>query len=323
LTTKSNAAHTRTPYPILAAFGKAGSWIKEISTLAAIPILLVALSEVGNVYLQRTAYVYLLFLTMSQAWNIIMLSGRVNLGQFIFYATGGYALALLLNLGIPLVLCVLAGGFFALALALLCSPLLRLRGIFFAIITLFLPMLFRAFVLLTPTITGGASGVFQSVKPHPFIMDYYMMLAIAVLATGLNLFLAHSKYRLALDAMHDDEDVALAMGVNVLGSRMLCFSISAFISGVAGALYTYSLPYVDTSFLLSTEDNILMITMSTIGGIRDVWGPVVGALLSFLFEYARIAFPYVHLIISGIILIAATLFVPGGIMHYLRKLQTK
>jgi branched-chain amino acid transport system permease protein len=268
-----------------------------------------------------------LYILMGLGLNIVVgFAGLLDLGYVAFFAIGAYTMALLtpseygvanLSFWTALPFCVLAA---VLAGIFLGVPVLRMRGDYLAIVTLGFGEIVRILVLsdfLAPII-GGAQGILKIPNAsiggleiiHPEHL-YYLILAGCLLAFFISWRLRDARLGRQWMAMREDEDVAEAMGINLVKTKLLAFAIGAAFSGMSGAIFAAKLSSVfPHSFSLMVSINVLCLII--VGGIGSLPGVVVGALaLVGLPELLR-EFAEYRLLMYGALLILMMLARPEG-----------
>ncbi|MCP4698602.1 MAG: branched-chain amino acid ABC transporter permease [Gammaproteobacteria bacterium] len=259
-----------------------------------------------------------MMIVLAQSWNLISgMTGYVSFGHAAFFGVGAYTGALLLIAGVHWILAILAGAGMAFLVALPLGVLtLRLRGPYFAIAMLGLNEVGRIVATLWVDLTEGGDGISLLPDLLPSLMqNYYAMLALAVLTTGLIAYIYRSRFGLELRAIRDDEGAAEMVGVNTTRNKVLAFTASAVFPGAAGVVYAMDVAYIDPASLFNPALNIQMIVMVLLGGSGTLWGPVIGAgIIMLLKEIFWANFPAIHLGLLGILLIFTVLYLPRGIL---------
>jgi branched-chain amino acid transport system permease protein len=247
-----------------------------------------------------------------------------------FVGTGAYTAVLLFKfLAVSPWLGMWAGVIIAVIIAFIIGlPTLRLHGAFFAISTIAFPLITFPVLnqvgleeLSIPFTGHGASSMqFRD-------MRFYVLIAIALLAVVLITVrtIESSRFGFALKALRQNETAAEGMGINTYANKLVAFVISAGIGALMGAVYSFGLLYVLTTsavFGLSIIVRILSITI--VGGIATVWGPLIAACFlvpigEFLNAQFGNRYPGVQDVIFGIALIAAILYMPEGIWGKIRR----
>lgn len=299
--------------PILKALGLNLS----LRASAGLSAVLVVLLLIAPNFFQRSLLFFILdWIVLSESFNIFAgLTGYVNFGHVVFYGIGGYTGALLMdNVHASPYLAVLAGGAASTVLALGISlPTLRLRGAYFAIATLGINSAFF-YIFNSWTAVGSAVGLELPVSYFQPVNEYYAMIVVAVACVASTYFISKSKFGMALRAIRQQEKTANAIGINAAYYKTLTLMISGFFAGLAGALAIWQITFVDPTAAFNVNVTITAISMAMLGGLGTVAGPVIGgALLYELTDYLK-AYPYIHLMILGVIIAAVVLVIPDGIL---------
>ncbi len=262
----------------------------------------------------------LMYVILAVAWTIFSgPTGYISLAPAAFFGVGIYTSAIL-GMALPLPVVILIGGLASFCLALLVGALtLRLRGIYFAIFTFGLVMLIAHLLLfweINVTGTRGRFVVLQSID-----MVYYTILAIFV-ATMLTAYLIRrSRFGLALRSIGEDEEAAAHMGVNVTMVKVVTFAISAIFMGAAGAIMATRWTYIDPFIAFNLNYSFMPVLMAIFGGMGQLYGPVIGAaVFAYLEEFLVTRLPELYMVIFGIILVIAILYLPNGLVGLIQKL---
>jgi branched-chain amino acid transport system permease protein len=244
--------------------------------------------------------------------------GMLAIANAAFMGIGAYASALLtMNFGVPFP-AALAVGMAAPALMafIIGKPTLRLSGVYLAMATLAFGEVVRIVLLNVESITGGAlglNGIPQSTQ------WWHVALALAV-TLALLWRLAHSKVGRAFESIKEDETAAALMGVNVGGYKMLAFVLGAAIAGLAGALNAHLTFFIGPNEY-GFDRAVEILTMAILGGINNLTGPVIGAVILTLLPELLRALKDFRLVVNGFILVLIVLFLPKGIWDPTRLRQ--
>jgi branched-chain amino acid transport system permease protein len=333
------------------------TWLVIALLLLAAPFLIEAV--LGRAWV-RIADVALLFIMLALGLNIVVgFAGLLDLGYIAFFAVGAYSYALLASPQFALhwpfyVLLPLGAAVAAVFGILLGAPTLRLRGDYLAIVTLGFGEIIRVFLnnLNRPVnITNGPQGItlidplqfggFSLAQTHsiagltftPVHNYYFVFLACALLSIAVSLRLENSRIGRAWVAIRDDELAASAMGINTRNMKLLAFAMGATFGGVAGGLFASFQGFISPeSFHLI--DSIMVLCMVVLGGMGNVWGVVLGAvLLTALPEALRYVGPLqqrwfgevfvdpsdLRMLLFGLALVLMMLFRPSGILPARRR----
>jgi branched-chain amino acid transport system permease protein len=271
----------------------------------------------------RLLFTTFLWITTSIAWNLLGgVAGQVSFGFAVFYGTGAYTTALLMNAGVNPFLAFLASGITAALVSLIVGlPAFRLRGPYFAIATIGIGEAVRV-VMTNLGFTGGASG-YRILEHRPFrqLEHYYTALLLASIAFVLSRVIAHSKFGLGLKAIRQDEDAAADLGVNPYTNKLAAHGLAAALTGIAGGVFARYAAFIHPGGVFGFHTSVQILLMPVIGGIGTIWGPVLGGFtFGIVEEEIVVAFPEIHLLLYGLLLIVIILFEPGGILGGISKL---
>src|SRR6202142_1489207 len=225
-------------------------------------------------------------------------TGLISLGHVGFLVTGAYAYAVLVSrYGLPPLLGFLGAGIIPAPASLVVgAPSLRLKGLYLAITTLAFSFIINTAILEARTVTNGARGIAVQ-RPEIFGVSFdsdaaftQLCLGFAVLTLFATLNIRRSRVGRAFVAIRDNDTAARVMGINLHAYKLFAFVTSAFITGIAGALYGIYLSFVSVEgfpFLLSIEALAILI----VGGLGSALGAVLGTVLIVLLpEVARLLF---------------------------------
>ena len=288
-------------------------------------LLVVALGTVpvwGSQYMVLFALLFCLYLSLSQMWNLLAgYSGLLSLGQQAFIGMGGYVVAVMSNYyGVYIWLSVLLGGVLSAVLALFMSLFIfRMRGVYFGIGTW---VFAETLMLWFSNWKYVKYGVGFFIKPTTLVTMndiFYGSFVVGVGSVVLVYLLLRSKLGLGLIAMRDDDAVSETMGVEVFRSKLYCFLIAAFMTGMAaGVLYIFQI-FIQPYKAFAIDWTVQLVFIVIIGGIGTIEGPIVGALIYVLLSQWLSEYVSVSLLILGTIAILVILAAPKGIMGTLQE----
>jgi branched-chain amino acid transport system permease protein len=267
--------------------------------------------------------------------------GRINIGQGAYALLGGYVSAILVvNYGVSFWLTLpIAGLFCAGASILIGVPILRLRGVYFAMVTLVLTEVMRLLALAVP-ITNGAKGMVSiplpgalSVFGVTIIPDfatltnsrlafYYLSTALMVLCFAGLYRLVHSRIGKLCQSLQQNEELASSIGVNIAALRVIAYAVSSFLGGVGGAIFVaISQSIYPSSFTVTDSVNFMLNCF--LGGLGYVFGPMLGTLVLYfgwdlLFQTGRF-----QLLIYSTLMIVLMLFLPNGLLSLGPRLRRR
>jgi len=291
-------------------------------------VLVLALPWVAGIYLTNVIDQVGIFILMGFGLNIVVgYAGLLDLGYVAFFAIGAYVMGLVasegdLGLGlsfwIALPLSVLAATLMGLLLGV---PVLRMRGDYLAIVTLGFGEIIRVLAasdLLKPVI-GGAQGILKIGKPVVFGAEfirpqafYYLILAGCLLAGFVSWRLRDARLGRQWMALREDEDVAEAMGIKLVNTKLLAFAFGAAFGGLAGGIFASRLSSIfPNSFQLLISINVLCLII--VGGIGSLPGVILGSMVLVGLPELLSEFNQYRLLIYGALLIATMLLRPEGL----------
>jgi len=280
---------------------------------------------------RETVFTVLMFMALASSLNILLgYTGYVSFGHIVFFGLGGYTgFYLISEQGWSLYLAALAGGALSGLIALLVGlAVLRLRGAYFALATIGINEAARAFVSnFSPF--GGATGLYVNFSAYEryggagqALWTTFTLLWVTTMAVLLVSFLVkNSRFGLGLQAIREDEDAAMVMGVPAPRAKTITYVISAFFPGIIGTLYFFKNGNVEPGDAFQLHMSIEMLVMVMLGGMGTVLGPMVGAsayqgLRGYLLTSP--IFKNLHLAVAGLILLLIILFVPAGAVGWVR-----
>ncbi|RWM18497.1 MAG: branched-chain amino acid ABC transporter permease [Mesorhizobium sp.] len=300
-----------------------------------------AISASGRFDLYYTlTSVALLSIASAGVWLTFYI-GRINIGQGAYALMGGYVSAILvMNHGWSFWLTLpVAGLFCAAASVLIGLPILRLRGVYFAMVTLVLTEVARLLALALP-ITNGAKGIVSiplpgalSVFGITLIPDFATLqnsrLAFYLLAVTLMVVCFAIMYRLVnsrigklCQSLQQNEELASSIGVNIANLRVIAYAVSSFFGGVSGAIFAaISQSIYPSSFTVTDSVNFMLNCF--LGGLGYVFGPMLGTLVLYfgwdlLFQTGQ----FQLLIYSGL-MIVLMLVLPNGLLSLAETTRKK
>jgi branched-chain amino acid transport system permease protein len=256
---------------------------------------------------------------LALSWDLLASVGLVSLGQALFFGVGGYIAGYLNDTyALPPLLTIPIGTILG---ALLCAailyPVLRLRGIYFALITLTLPLLFQRVIEAT-RILGGTDGL-SALDPLPgtIVVAYIAIAAVLVTLFGFRRLIS-SDYGLVLQAIRDNDRSVIAAGIDIQWYKAQAVFIAALPATFAGALLTHQLQFVGMP-VFAANYSILPLASATVGGVGSFAGAVIGALILVPISELFRGFGTWRVVVYSVILVVFIVGLPEGIFHYLKR----
>jgi branched-chain amino acid transport system permease protein len=295
-----------------------------IAALAAAVLSFPALAP--NPYILSAGIIVLNYAVLSTSWNFVGgFIGYMSLGHGALAGLGAYGTALLVTKAGMSSFVALAGA--AVVVAVLAVPIgyaaLRVRGASFVIVSIALVLILLLVFQSWASVTGGSRGL---VVPRPFpgllrpehhrvfFFLFAGLLAAALLAWWL---IDRSRFGLRLKAIREDEDKAESLGTPTFAYKLVVFVVSAAFTALAGGLYALWFGDLDPVFQFSILTGSYLVLMALLGGVRHLFGPLVGALVVGVgLEYFKVEFGNtpLHLVATGLLLAVVVLFMPDGVL---------
>jgi branched-chain amino acid transport system permease protein len=280
---------------------------------------------VHGVFFTYIGTLVLLYTIGAASLHLILRTGHLSLCHAAFMGLGGYASALLTTrLGWPFAPALLASAVVPAAVALVVGPiLLRLRGVYFVLVTFTLGEVVRLVFTEWQSLTGGADGIFRIPPPFPFLADkrayYYFALIMATVCVGIVARILSSQTGRYIDAIREAERLAQSSGVPVLRFKVMIFAIACGLVGVQGSLLAHFITFIAPSAYTFNE-SLNLLVMNVIGGMGGLTGPLIGAaFLTALPEFLR-GWVELQRVLYGVVLMLVMLFVPGGLIEIGRRM---
>ena len=305
---------------------------------AAQALIFVAVLVVLPLILGQNWQVSLLIFTvmyagLACAWNLLGgYGGYASLGHGAFFGVGAYAMAIgTTHLGVgggyrPFVLVLPIAVATGLVVAPIARLLLRTRAVTFAVLSITVMFMVQSLAYNLRGLTGGSQGMAVPLAPfagatfeRPF---YYAMATLLALTLGVCWAARSSKLGLALNAVRDDEDRARGLGVQTELVKLVAFAVSAGLTAAFGAVWAYYISYIFPGFAVDPFLALGAILMAMLGGVRTLWGPVIGAVLIvpaqqyFAYRYGA---SQLYLIAYAALILLVIYLLPNGVIPSARR----
>ena len=261
----------------------------------------------------------IMYIIITVSWAIFSGPTRyISLASAAFFGVGVYTAAVL-GEALPLPVFVAIGGLSSFILALFIGLLtLRLRGMYFIILTFSVSELIRHLLLWWETNFAGTVGRWVVAVDHTTV--YYVMIVIFVMVLITAYLIKRSTFGLALRNIGEYEEAATHIGINATVVKTAAFAISAFYIGAAGAIMATRWTYIDPKIAFNPLFSFMPVLMAIFGGTGQLYGPVFGAaLFAYLEEILITKFPYYYMLLFGIILIIVISFLPDGLVGLVKQ----
>lgn len=290
-------------------------------------------------YVGEATFIFIMCVASLGLMVVTGFTGQISFGHAAFVAIGAYAHTLLLTAGVPFLISIVVAGLFAGLIGLLVGlPAIRVSGLHLAMVTLAFAIIVEQIVGRWKSVTGGFTGI-PVPPPRIFGFDlgaqkpfYFLCLAVLLIVLGALINLLRGHAGRAFVGVRDSESAALSLGIWVAGYKVLAFTISAGITGIAGALFAHHVQFVTPegfSLLLSLE----LVMMVMIGGLGSLRGAIFGAVFISLLPTAISAIkPFLpssvagqfglETFVFGLVLALFILFEPTGLNGRWLKLKS-
>jgi len=275
----------------------------------------------------------LFYAFIGQSWNMAGgFAGQLSFGHVAFFGAGAYASTILqLRFGMSpwagLPAAALAGALVGGVIAVL-SFRAGLRGSYFALITLAFAEVLRIIANSTD-LTGGGLGMlipmkagaanFQFAERSGF---YYLILLLTLLSVALAEWLRRSRFGARLAAIRENEESAMALGINVFAEKVRVMLLSGALCGVGGCFFAQYFLYIDPTIVFGVDKSVEMLLVSIIGGAGTVYGPLIGAVLLALASEGTRAItqvPGLSLVLYGALLVLIIAYLPNGLIDLFKR----
>ncbi len=275
----------------------------------------------------------LFYAFIGQSWNISGgFAGQLSFGHVAFFGVGAYASTIVqMRLGLSpwfgLPASALAGALVGGIIAVL-SFRAGLKGSYFALITLAFAEVLRI-ISNSVGITGGGLGMlipmkagvanFQFAERSGF---YFLILLLTALSIALAEWLRRSRFGAHLAAIRENEEAAMALGIDVFTEKVKVMLLSGAIGGVGGCFFAQYFLYIDPTIVFGVDKSVEMLLVSMIGGAGTVFGPLIGSvLLALVSEGTRVLtkLPGLSLVLYGGLLVVIIAYLPNGLIDLFRR----
>lgn len=290
-------------------------------------------------------------------------AGQHSVGHAAYFGVGAYTTMMLLHArqiapwygvwaGMALVVVV------ALVIGSICF---RLRGPYFVLASIAVAEILRLSAINLTTLTNGAEGILVTDLPafrlgERVVTDfstkvpfYYIGLCLALLTLGITVLVERSKLGYFFQAIREDQDAAHSLGIPIARYKNLALVISAVLTSLAGSFYGIYVGFVDPPTVLGLDVSVQIMLICIIGGMGTLWGPVLGSLVlvplseglrsNFITEalikaglvnaeskvglFLKENLSHAHVLIYGILVVLVILYMPDGLMGFVKKLATR
>ncbi|MEW6643418.1 MAG: branched-chain amino acid ABC transporter permease [Pseudomonadota bacterium] len=260
------------------------------------------------------------FGVFAMAWDLLFgFAGEVNFGPTFLIGVGAYTAGIVNNqYGWSVYLCIVLGAMASVVAGLvLALPALRVRGPYFGLTTLVAVLMLQNFVVVFADLTGGEIGLtIPDVISISADINYWIALGFMAVSAAILYGLSRSPVGLILQASGQDPVQAGALGFNIVKHKLAAFIVSAFFSGLSGALLVFYFGTASVGTVVDVAVGVQVIVAAVLGGRRTVLGAALGAIFLIVAgEFLRPTGELATFIVSTVALLAI-LFIPNGFLGY-------
>ncbi|CAH1648277.1 MULTISPECIES: branched-chain amino acid ABC transporter permease [unclassified Chelatococcus] len=305
--------------------------MKRLILLAAIVLLAMIPWVANNRYVFHIATMIAIMAPLALSMNLMLRIGQLSMAHSAFMGIGAYASALLtMRLGLPPLASLLSGGVLAALAALVLGPVfLRIKGVYFVLLTYAFGQIVNLVFQEWTSLFGGNSGLYGIPKFSlagyrlTAVSQYYVFaLLFTVLAYWMVRTIERSDIGAILQSLNEDEMLSRSIGADALSWRIAVFTFSAAIAGISGGIYAFYIGFLSPQafgFQLSVD----LVVMNVIGGTSVALGPLLGAIVVVpLPELLREAKQY-QLLIYGLCLMVFLIFIKQGLVSLIDRPRRK
>ncbi len=296
--------------------------------IGALVILLLLPLFIGE-YILLLLILICINVLLASSLRVSLNAGQLNFGIPAFYSIGAYVSTLMvMKLGVPWIVAFFAAGILAaLASLIIGYPSLRLKHVYFLILTLAFVEIIRMVTTRWRSLTGGVFGLshipplsIAGIEIATKVPQYYFTLFVTLVILFVLYRLENSRFGLTIKSIRQQEDLGETVGISTYRYKILAFAISSFSAGLTGSLYAHNMGFIEPvlfSFMLAS----FVFVYCFVGGLGRFSGPILGALtLSLLTEPLR-GLLYYERIFYAVVLISVLLFLPDGLLSLPARLS--
>jgi branched-chain amino acid transport system permease protein len=249
--------------------------------------------------------------------------GQLSFGQAAFYGLGGYTVAMLMmkvhaNFWLSIIAGILVASVIGLIVGFFC---VRLRGIYFAVLTLAFGQLIFFIVFKWHDFTGGDDGI-QGIFPPEFLKSptayYYFILIVFLISSFVLWKIIHSPFGQTIVSMRENSERTEFLGINIAKYQLITFVIAAAFAGLAGAIWVPFYRSVAPSYLTWIKSGEPVMA-AILGGPSLFYGPILGMFIMTFFHSWVLGFTVYWPVVMGTLILVVIFFLPGGILGFIQE----
>ncbi len=316
-----------TQEPVTDSSSRGSTALKAVGVLVLAAAVLSFPSLAANPFILSVGVVIMSYAVLATSWNFVGgFTGYISLGHAAYSGLGAYATGLLvIHTDVNPWLGMLLAGLLVAAIAVpIGIASLRVRGASFVIVSIAMVLILLLVFQSWGSFTGGSNGLRvprpfgpEVLRPEQHERFFYLHAALLAVALLVWWLIDRSRFGTGLKAIREDEDKAQALGVPTFTYKLIAFVVSAFFTALGGGLYALWFGFLDPIFQFSILVGSYMVLMSLLGGIRSLFGPLLGAVIvGYAVEYFKNQYgdTQFHLVAMGLLLALVVLFMPDGII---------
>jgi branched-chain amino acid transport system permease protein len=289
--------------------------VLPVAALLILPLL----KDVVGMYWEKVLMITCTIALLALSWDLMAAVGLISLGQALFFGAGAYVTGFLnYSLKLPPIFSIPLGTLIGACFStLLLLPVVRLRGVYFAIITLTLPLLLARFIETTKILGGteGMSGL--SPLPNVWIELYVPVFALLICLFGFRR-LINEDYGLVLQGIRDNDRAVMSGAINIYWFKAQAVFIAGVAGAFAGAFMTHYNQVVGMA-AFAMDYSIVPLTAAVLGGVGSFAGPTIGAFILVPLSELLRAVGTLRVVFYSLILIICVVGLPEGVFHYIRR----
>jgi branched-chain amino acid transport system permease protein len=286
----------------------------------ALPVIaMLVLPLVLPTYWQKVMIYTCVLALLALSWDFLVSVGMVSLGQALFFGIGGYTAGILdryagMPVWMTIPLATVIGGVICTIVLL---PVIRLRGVYFSMVTLVIPLMVERIIEATG-IFGGTEGL-GGLKPfhNEWIEVYVVSVAVLIVLFGFRR-LATTDYGLVLKAIKDNDRAVMSGGINIYWMKAQALFIAGCVGAFCGACVTHVYVFVGMP-AFALDYSILPLASAVVGGMGTFAGSVLGAFILVPLSEALRDFGGLRTVLYAVSLVIFIVAVPEGIFHYAQR----
>ncbi|MFZ0614634.1 MAG: branched-chain amino acid ABC transporter permease [Desulfobacterales bacterium] len=290
----------------------AGPRVLPVVTILVLPLVL-------GIYWQKVLLSVAVFALLAISWDLLAQTGMISLGQALFFGMGAYVTGILNHYwGLPPLLTIpvaaVCGGLICTALLL---PVLRLRGIYFSMVTLILPLMLVRMIEAT-RVFGGTEGLSgMAPLPSKWLENYLILGALLAALFGLRRMMG-TDYGLVLKGIRDNDRSVINAGINIHWYKIQALWIASTIGAFAGAFMTHVYMFVGMP-VFALDYSILPIAAAVVGGPGSLAGATLGAFILVPLSEVLRGIGGLRIVFYGVFLVIFIVALPEGIFHFIQR----